>query len=500
MDTSRLSPDVTPGAGQVRFPNETTPFGLANEQRVIFAWLSMTCGIIWALHLLLASHGVLHDDAIGHFVISREAWHRPTLMLHHWGRPVNTLLYMVPALLGLVYARLASLILAVLTVLLTFLLAKRLRVEYAFMVPALLWFQPWFATWFVHPSMTEIPFSLMMVLSAWLLVSNRVVLASVVIGLFPLLRMEALALTALWVAVCAWRMEWRGVIVASLPTVVYGASYQVVFGHLPGGDFPLIPISLLTRHAPLDYPPWRIYRWLSYPRQLALGAGLPLAALALYGVPRLIASPARLTVLAWYGTYAAVHIALIRFRIVWPPEPRYLLPLAPVVSIAGAAGLETLSSRIHSWLARRQGVGTGSVGSGNLILALVVAAVVAGGLLVSPVPAESGEDAARVAAAWLRQERLNDRTIVSTDVWIYYFLPGHLMPQSERPQRNPENTWSAPPPLYELPPGTIAVWDNDLSDAYGLHWTALSSDREWKILKVFEFGKARRVIFHKHSP
>jgi hypothetical protein len=490
-------------SGLSRVPTEPAPLGLAKGQLETVAWVSMVGGVVWALYLLLASRGVLHGDAIGHFVISREAWHRPTLMLHHWGRPLDTLVYMTPALFGLLYARLTSLLLGVLTVWTTFLLAKRLGVGYAFAVPALLWFQPWFATWFVHPSMTEIPFSFMLTLSVFLILSDRIVLASLLIGLFPLVRMEALALTGLWVVVCAWRREWRGAILASLPIVVYGVLYQVVFGQLPGGEFPLIPTSLFGPHslaAGSEVHPWRTIRWLSYPKMLLLGAGLPVAGLALVGIPWLIASRARLAVFAWYGTYAALHVALLRIGKVPNPEDRYLLPLAPAISIAGAAGLDALVGWIRSWFERHPEMRAASLGWGHRVVALVIAAVVVNGLRASPVPPQPWEDVARNATAWLRQEGMADGTIVSTDAYVYYFLPGHLMPR--HPGGDPEALWYDPPPLSDLPSGSIAVWDSEFSDnGYGLMYSALSSrPKEWRMLKGFEVGGQRIVIFRKERP
>ena len=452
----------------------------------------MACGLLWALRLALASHGVLHADALTHFLISRAAWHRPTLILDHWGRPVDTLLYMVPALFELVYARLASLTFAALTALMAFILAKQLRVTYAFVVPALLWFQPWFLRWSGQPSMTEIPFSLLMVLSASLFVSNRVMLASAVIGLFPLVRMEALALTGLWVALCVWRRAWLGALVASLPIVVYGVLSYAVFGQLPEGDMPLNPFLMLSGHVPhVHHPsPWRITYWLAYPRLLVSGAGLPLAALALCGVPRLMAAPARMAVLVWYGIYAAEHVALFRL-VITDAEDRFWLPLAPLVGIASALGLEVLAGHVRSWIAPRQGGGARAVGFTELLVAVMLMIVVARGLWVAPVPAGAEEGTARAAVTWLRQERLTDPPIFSTaSVWVFYYLPGTFR----------WGVWPDTARASDWPPGSIAVWDSGLSDDYGIPWGALSSNPKWKLLKTFERDKARIVIFRKELP
>jgi hypothetical protein len=463
-------------------------FGLSPARQVTVAWISMACGMLWALHLVLAAHGVLHDDALSHYLISREAWRQPSLIiLHHWGRPVDTLLYMVPALFGLVYARLASLVLMALTVLTTFVLARQLRVKYALVVPLFLWFQPWFLTWAGQPSMTEIPFSLMLVLSASLVASNRAALASIVIGLFPLVRTEALALTGLWLAVCVWQRAWRGALTVALPVAVYGV-LSLAIGGPPEGRFPLNLLALVGYVPHFSHAiPFRIMNWLSYPKLLLLGAGLPLTALSMYGLPRLIVIPAVRGILAGYAVYAAVHLVLYRMRIEGWPEDRYWLPLAPILSIAGALGLERVIGCIRTRGTRGGKFAAGSVRLGAIVAAVLLVAVVVSGLRVRPISFDPEEEVSKAAVAWLRHERLTDAPILSASSgWVNYLLPGHFAESGGL-----QSDW---------PPGSIAVWDSELSENWGISWATLSSDPKWKPQKTFREGKIRIVIFRKILP
>jgi hypothetical protein len=214
----------------------------------------------------------------------------------------------------------------------------------AFVIPILLWFQPWFARWVVHPSLTENPFSLMMVLSAYLSVSGRLLPASFIVGLLPLARIEAIALTGLWTVYCIWRREWRGIALATLPIVVYAGLYRWVFGQLPGGAFPIIPTFSSGAHlvAHAGAPPGAWWRFIT---QVLSGVGLPVAVLALYGAPLLIRSTTRLAVFGWYGSYVVVHIVALgigTLAALGGDQIRYLFPIAPAVSIAGALGLKVV--------------------------------------------------------------------------------------------------------------------------------------------------------------
>src|SRR5882762_6399528 len=124
-----------------------------------FTCISFIAGLLWISYLFLNSPGVPVHDEVTHFFMSRDAWHTPELMLDLWGRPINTISYMPFAIFGLKYARLASIIFASLTVLLTIRLAKHLDVDYAFLVPTFLWFQPWFSD-LSYACITEVPLSL----------------------------------------------------------------------------------------------------------------------------------------------------------------------------------------------------------------------------------------------------------------------------------------------------------------------------------------------------
>ncbi len=490
--------------GALTVPHNETEPAPDGQYPEAFVWLAFVGGLTWALYFLVAAKGVEGADPIGHFVISREAWHRPALMLHHWGRPINTLVYMPAAMLGLSAARVTSLVLAVLTALITMRLARRLQVQHAFVIPILLWFQPWFARWVVHPSLTENPFSLLMVLSAYLFVSGRLLPASLIVGLLPLTRIEAIALTGLWTVYCIWRREWRGVVLAILPVVVYAGLYRWVFGQLPGGDFPIIPTfssgAHLLAHAGTPRP-----NWWTFVTQLLSGAGLPAVILALYGVPLIIRSASRLAAFGWYASYLMVHMVAFGIGFVAAlggDQVRYLFPIAPAVSIAAALGLKSFVDQVCDSLEKL--LGRRARRFGWLIMAACIVVALAAGLRQRPTSPDPEAVAVEAAADWLRQQGMSAGPLVSTHVLIHYFLPGHLLPL--RPGVDPDALWSNPPSPAAMPVGTVVVWDSHFSPGFGLPYDSLASSDliRWRRLKTFEFPYERpygRVeIFRKEKP
>lgn len=481
--------DGTPTAWDWRLPDTLT-------------WVALAGGIAWAIYFLVAAKGVEGADPIGHFVISREAWHRPDLMLHHWGRPVNTAVYMPAALFGLTAARLTSLVLAVLTALVTLRLAHRLQVQPAFVVMLLFWFQPWTARWVVHPALTEIPFTLLMVLCAYLFVSGRLLTASLVVGFLPLARVEAIALTGLWAAYCLWRREWRAAALAVLPIIVYAGLHRWVFGHLPAGRYPIVPTFspgehlLVPRGAPRP-------DWWRFVYQLLSGIGLPAAILALYGVPLVVRSPSRLAAFGWYASYLAVHMGAFGIGMLAAlggDQIRYLFPLAPAVSIVGTLGLQTFVGQMGASLDELVGRRDQARRLGWLIMAACLVLVLAAGVRQKPARIDEEVVAVKDTVDWLRQQGLADGPLVATHVVVHYFLPGHLRPVG--PGVRSDALWTEVPPLAAMPVGTVVVWDSHFSRSFGFGHEALLADpSRWKYLQTFAWDvEGYLEIYRKERP
>jgi hypothetical protein len=116
-----------------------------NKQELFIIIITFGLGALYMLYLLFSSTGTPLQDEIAHYIISRDAWHTPELILNTWGRTGHTLLYMVPAKIGLTAARLFSLVMAVCTAWYTLKMAQLMELKIYYLVPLFLFFQPWFA-------------------------------------------------------------------------------------------------------------------------------------------------------------------------------------------------------------------------------------------------------------------------------------------------------------------------------------------------------------------
>jgi hypothetical protein len=422
-------------------------------------------GLIWTVQLWLRSPGVPVHDEIAHVLIARWAWRYPALLLDLWGRPVNTLAYLLPALGRLPGARLASIGMACATTLLATGIAARLGLRRLFLVPLLLWFQPWFPE-LAYTAITEVPFMLCLALACWLWLHQRLGWAALCFGLLPLIRHEGVALLGLWCAFLLLRRSWRSIAAALGPLALYNLLYFAVYRAWPFTIY-------------LQPQPTTIYGsggWLHFIEPLMRSVGLPIVALALLGCALL---GRRGLALAFYALYLAVQMAIYRFGLYASGGYElFLLPLAPGFAIAASIALDWLADRLPEPAAR-------PALYKRALLAAALVWVVALGVRARPRPLDAEGVVLEQAAAWLEQNSIDPARIVAMHVWLYYFADLPVTPTN----------LSTPHTLDALPPGTVVVWEAHYADRWGLRYAELSDPRQgWRELQ--RYGDSA-VIFQK---
>jgi len=326
--------------------SDLTRSGAITEKR----WLSpalyglvFLAGLAWTVSRFVQSPGVPLHDEVAHFLFSRDAWQFPERMLSVWGRPAHTILYMVPSLWGLTGARVFSLVLASLTVLLATRVAPLLGVRRLFLIPVFLWFQPWFND-LSYTALTEVPFSFLLILGIYLWLSGREVLASLPLGLLALTRHEGIVLLALWGAYALYRRNWWAAALLALPLVAYNLVYFLVFREWAAAVY---FVSNPTDH-------YGAGGWLHYVRPVVGRVGVPVTLLSLLALVPIARLPERGLAFAGYILYYLIHTILYRFGLYASGGyALFLLPLAPGFAIAAAMGVEQVLAWISHFMADR---------------------------------------------------------------------------------------------------------------------------------------------------
>jgi len=433
-------------------------------------------GLAWMLYLCLQSPGTAVQDEIGHYLISKYAWIYPELILNVWGRTVNTMLYMTPALGGLLAARLFSILMAIITVLLTTAVAIKIEVRQIFWIPLFLMFQPWFAD-LSYAVITEVPFSLCLILGIYLWIQRLPSAAGAIFGLLPLIRHEGILLLGIWCLYALVSREWKGLLLSILPMLVYNVAYYLVYDDI------FIAVYLRPEST---YNFYGSGGWLHFVPYVISGAGFLVAgfaALSIHSIPKL-GRNAGLFLL--YAAYFVTHTIIYRFGLYRSGGyGLFLLPLAPGMALAAALGCEWASDRLSNLLQLRFGKSERSLISLFTLVLIVIALVI--GFTSSPRLANKEQVACQQAAEWLHNRGYNTNQVVSTHVWFYYYFDLPLVDGT---------LWTQFHDLDEFHTGTIVVWDAHYSDRKYLPLSSLvDPSKGWQ--EIAEFQARTIILFQK---
>ena len=162
-----------------------------------YAVVALALMALLGVALIYLFPGCPEQDTEYHFLEARSAWSNPTLFVDVWARPLYTMVYAVPALLGFTAARFFAVGLGVAIAWQTWRLACDLRLERTWIVIPLLLGQPVFFELFPD-LLTEPLFALSFVIAlrwhlrGW---TRRGMLAA---SFLPLARPEGVFLCLLW--------------------------------------------------------------------------------------------------------------------------------------------------------------------------------------------------------------------------------------------------------------------------------------------------------------
>jgi hypothetical protein len=437
-------------------------------------WVTFAAGLGWTVLLWTRAAPLASalDDEIGHFLIARDAWVHPQLMLNAWGRVGTTMSFLLPAAAGLEVERGLALAMSATTVVVATQVARLIGVRALALVPVFLWFQPWFHV-YGNAVLTEVPFSLVMVAGCWAALAGRTALASLLFGMLPLMRHEGIAVLGLWaVFLLVRRAPWPVAALGALPLLAYQTAFSLVFHKAP--------FALYFRTTP--GAPYGHGGWLHYFLPLARSLGPPVALLAAGGV--MIARRDRrfLALAAPYALLVVVETVIFRFGLFGSGgNVAYLLPVAAFAAVAAALAADRVMAAAPQRALRAPAIAAA-------VLALSTAAYA---LRTRPARADPVARPMSSAVHFLEARHADMRLVTATHVW-FFELSGAPIPVGD----GLHSPWSRPPPPRHLALGAIVVWDCSYSDRFGLRWGRL---RRAGFVELARFGGGRVVVFRRRT-
>lgn len=192
---------------------------LASAHRLVRPFFALA--LITMMTVALLSKGIFDTgDGITHYQIARWSWRHPELFLHHWGKPLFTLIASLPAQFGYKGIVVFNVLCHIGTGWLTWRIADRMKLPYAFLAGPLLIFAP--ISWGVAQSgLTEPLFALTLMLAIYFITGGRYTMAAVIISLLPFVRTEGFTLAPLFGLFFLVRKEFLPIALLACGTIVY---------------------------------------------------------------------------------------------------------------------------------------------------------------------------------------------------------------------------------------------------------------------------------------
>ena len=195
-----------------------------------FALILAVGGLLTWVYISLISEGeTMGGDSYLHYKYARYSFQFPELLLHHWGKPVYTLLASPFAQFGYQGAKLFNVLLGTVAAWFTFLVARKLKFGFAPLAVILVLFTPYYTLMMVS-AMTEVLFSLMVIVTIFLILDDKPVGAAVLVSFIPLVRSEGYAIILGMLVVFMINKHWRAVPFLLTGTLIYSLAGWFHFG------------------------------------------------------------------------------------------------------------------------------------------------------------------------------------------------------------------------------------------------------------------------------
>lgn len=206
--------------------------GKITDKQLIFIFFSSF--ILLQVFFLLfgqSAYGYGGADNIAHYQIAKYSFKYPELFLDLWGKPVYTTFLAPFALFGYKAAKAFNLIVAVLTLLLSAKISKKLFPGSSLITIVLIAFAPVYFLLAIS-CLTEVLFSLVLVAAVYFFIQNRFALSAVVLSFIPFVRSEGFVLLPIFALAFVLQRSYRSILFLAVGAVFYSIIGYFVFGDI----------------------------------------------------------------------------------------------------------------------------------------------------------------------------------------------------------------------------------------------------------------------------
>ena len=425
------------------------------------------------------SHG--GGDDFHHWRIAKFSWQYPYLFFDLWGKPLYNLLSSLFAQFGMKGSRVFNILVGLTTGFIAMLLCRRLKISMPPVVVLMVCFTPIYFV-LMLTGMTEILFSMVLMLSLWLFFSEKYILSAMVLSFLPFARNEGFIFFPLFIAAYIFVRKPKaipflviGYLVITVAGYFHYKNWLWVFHANPYGRNQLYGSGELfhfIKHLPHD---------IGYPILVLFCVGL------IWYLIRL-RHPNRNTLVRFIllpGTFA---VFLAAHSYVWWKGTggslgltRVIASVSPVVAIISLEGLVFLLSYFKS------------VRDKLLILVPVILLILwtPFNTYKIPVPPSDSQKTIRRAVEWMKRKGLDKRKFYYYDPWFVVYLGSNPFDATSCREKVP---------VYNHPekatlPGELVLWDAHYGSNEGkLKRERLMDSKYFRPLKAFYPSQPFKVL------
>lgn len=282
-------------------------------------------------------------DSVLHYLFAKYSWEQPELLLHHWAKPFFTLVASPFAQFGFIGMKVFNVIVMLLAVFFTIKSAQKLELRFSIISGVFLICMP-LCFVLTFSGLTEPLFALFTILSVYLILKEKLLVAAIILSFLPFVRSEGLIIIGVISLFFLFKKEWKALLLLSTGHIVYSIIgsfyYQDIFW-----VFTKNPYAKLSS----TYGDGDIFHFVN---QLLYVIGIPLYILFWVGtlgiLRKVLVNRSNLKlfslILLPVGTFIVAHSLFWHLGIFNSMGlNRVLICIAPLLAIIGLVGLNSIS-------------------------------------------------------------------------------------------------------------------------------------------------------------
>jgi hypothetical protein len=416
-------------------------------------------------------------DNINHYFISRYSFQHHEFFFDGWGRPLYTILSSPFAQFGFKGIQLFNVILAILTLWVGYLTAKKLNYSHPVLAFVMIGFTPIYYI-MIFTGLTEILAGFVLILAVYLFFREKYIASAIVISFVYFARSEAMIFYPIFLVAYLFKKQYK-----AIPFMLVGALIFTIIGGLYFHDF----LWLINK---FPYPiHHKIYKeWgplLHFINQRDYLFGIPLEIMLLLGTIVLISQlPLKketirkqsfyelLLILAPFAGYFVMHSVLY-----WKALGgsigliRVITAVVPLSGLICLKGYGYIDQKLKPYPRMKYRV-----------MALVSVIIIAVTLVMYRFPQPNrGEKTMKAAASWLKTSVYADHLVFYTDLTFPFYLD--VNPNDNK--RSAQIFYAQN--LLILPDSCIMVWDSHFGPYENeIPRDSIVKNKHFKLLRVFK--------------